>query len=137
MFCILLSIWSAKAFSQNFSGKWNVSIVITDDVYFDREKDSISFKNENFSNEVKANYKKILSNGSFYQSLNFRNNILVINYNVGTIQYFYKIDETNKIIKVSSDVPGIPPSEIYYEYINNVLYLQDKMAKLGFKKVNE
>ncbi len=138
LFIILLL--SFQSYSQSLIGTWKVVSYEDKNVYFNKPKDSVSFKipeKEHLTEYIKQISERIifLDTYSFFSDGKYNINHIGVGQK---IDGKYTIDELNKKILMIDDKGK--KDEFPYNFINDILFLEMKMRageiKLGLTKVS-
>ena len=138
LFIILLL--NFKVYSQDIIGKWNVFSYEDEIAYYNKAKDSISYKNSAKKDEAES-FKQMSDLIIFSVTYNFKSDgKYILNFTAlgETANGDFKIDELNKIIVMTDDKGK--KDELNYTFENKILFVGIKMEtgfiKLGLTKVS-
>jgi hypothetical protein len=135
----ILILFSSKIYSQNLTGTWNVISYEDEIVYYNKIKDSISYKIPSQKEEADS-FKEMSDFLIFALTYKFDNN-KNFSFNHSTFGEIsscqFEIDELNKKIILLDKKSK--QDEIPYDYINEILFMEIKLKdndniKIGLKK---
>ncbi|MGV8993660.1 MAG: hypothetical protein ACOH1O_06110 [Flavobacterium sp.] len=137
---LILLLLSFKSYSQDFTGKWKVFSYEDEIAYYNKSKDSISYKNPARKDEAES-FKQMSEILIFPITYTFENNgKFLMNFPLfgEPVSGSFEVDRSNKKI-VMIDGEG-KKDELQYSHTDEILFVEMKMEtgyiKLGLEKVN-